>query len=248
MLTGLQILSGLAGNTPVSGEKIFSLMRPLLPPGIIYKISDAELNSMISGIMRNHVVLESSVAPSNPAAIKTAISGIVQSTLRDDKALAYMDDLRAAFETLGSEGYAIFQRGDPALKSSAPAPAQRQVAQPRPQQQQRSAPVSPETSLMQETRTSAAASASRTQASGTGNEILDNILGVVAGVVDVRQQQLAQKAARKAEVQRLRNEMYDQNSGSKGKQNLVTYGLIGGGLLVVGLVVFLVARKKTTNE
>lgn len=80
------------------------------------------------------------------------------------------------------------------------------------------------------------------QAVGSGNEILDNILGVVAGVVQVKQAKVQAKAASKAERERLRREA---ESGSQKQPDLLTYGLIGGGvLLVIGLAAFLVLRKK----
>jgi hypothetical protein len=243
MLTGFTMLAGLSGAAALSASEMFTLMRPLLPDGYVYKISDSQLQQIIARITAQHVAMRSNLSPSNQEEIKKAVTAAVTETLGYDGAFMFEGKLKAAFERVAEQGYKLFQKGDPVLRGSG-------RSTPQVKQERGSERSTPQ--VKQETRMplfnasppeAPTSPMSGPQATGTGNQFLDNILGVVAGIVSVKQAKIDTKAKAKLERQKMLEEAYRQQQQEK-NSDLVMYGLIGGGILVVGVIAYFALRKK----
>lgn len=263
-----------AMNGVLTEAEAFSLLRPLIPPKIkpsfiTYTLPDAQLQTIISALYLQNLVLAKTNAPvPDTKSLRAIVEDAIVGTIGRTTAFGYMDVIPAATNTLATQGYKIIQKSAVAAPQRAPAQAASESAALTQSQfndfaaagldmVRRAAigvPTRSMTAEAQEIKRTAAqtslAPSTTAPAPAPESSLFDVIGGLITGATVARTRYVQQKqqvrdVRRSAAQQRydeLQVQLQAQQTGA-GTSPVIKYGAIGLGVLALGVIAVLVIRK-----
>ncbi len=115
-------------GSDMSADAIYSIMRPVLKDGLIYKIKDDSLRNVItqllSGFRVTNSVSEGDIDKATGDSVKAAVQDIILNNWGYDTAFAFQSEIRAATDQIKAQGYYVVPKGwSPTSSTSSAAPS-----------------------------------------------------------------------------------------------------------------------------
>jgi hypothetical protein len=258
-----------AMNGVLTEAEAFSLLRPLLPPGTFFEITDQQLSAAISALYtKNLVIAKTNVKVPDQAGLAASVEAALKAAIPLPTLGAYRKDIPAAVNTLAAQGFKLIQASAVSAPQRAPAQAIPESATLTQSQfndfaaagldmVRRAAigvPTRSMTAEAQEIKRTAAqtslAPSTTAPAPAPESSLFDVIGGLITGATVARtryvqQKQQARDVRRSAAQQRydeLQAQLQEQQTGA-GPSPVIKYGAIGLGVLALGVIAVLAIRK-----